>query len=177
MSQALLDHKVHVAPPPPPPRQLPKSYPGRSSQSLPAPSNGEGFDRAAFTSPRIDRLMYNGESGKTTEKLTPPDRFAARVVGQSIEVLMGHRPARQLQTWMHPDVYEALTRRAGLAQRVLGRAEKCMPPRIKRVRVCEPRDEVAEVSLVVFDGKRTRAAAARLEVRRGRWHVTALEII
>ncbi|MCI7304821.1 MAG: Rv3235 family protein [Trueperella sp.] len=177
MSQAVLDSKVRVTVPPPPPRQIPKSYPDRSAQSLPAPARGGEFDRAAFASPRIDRPMYNGEAGQSAETPASPDRFAARVVGQSIEVLMGHRPARQLQTWMHPDVYEALIRRAGLGQRVLGRAEKCMPPRIKRVRVCEPRKGVAEVSLVVFDGKRTRAAAARLEVRRGRWHVTALEII
>ncbi|QOQ39290.1 Rv3235 family protein [Trueperella pecoris] len=163
-----------------PPRT--KSYPGKTATTLAAPAlNAEDlpkFDRAAFSSPKLDRRMYrDGPLDVVPDALVPPDRFAASIVGQAIEVLMGHRPVRQLQTWMHPSVYEALSRRAGLGHRIHGKPEKCRSPRIKRVRVCEPRDGVAEASLVVFDGHKIRAAATRLEVRRGRWHVTALEII
>ncbi|MFP7707446.1 Rv3235 family protein [Trueperella sp. LYQ141] len=110
-------------------------------------------------------------------KLTSPAHFAAALVTQAIEVLLGHRPPRHLQSWLHPEVYDALVRRAGLALRIAGRAAPRQSPRIRRIVVCEPRPRVAEVSLVVFDGLRIRAAAVRLEIRRERWHVTALEII
>ncbi|AHU90232.1 Rv3235 family protein [Trueperella pyogenes] len=179
MSQAaVLDRELATAKTPPLAR--PK-YPHCKAQPLIAPALGQTqFDRAKFSSPKLDRPMYNGTTGGNDAACstdTAPDRFAAAVVGQAIEVLMGHRPVRQLQTWLHPDVYDALARRAGLAQRVHGKAEKCRSPRVRRVRVCSPRAGIAEASLVVFDGKRIRAAAVRLEVRRGRWHVTALEII
>ncbi len=176
---------LQVELPPPPPSPLPRPYPAKVNvrplaQPFVDPADApQRFDRTAFTSPKIDRPMFNAvsEDGNDARRLPPPDKFAAAVVGQSIEVLLGHRPVRQLQTWMHPAVYDALARRAGLGQRIHGKAEKCMAPRIKRVIVCEPREGVAEISLVVFDGTKIRGAAVRLEVRRSRWHVTALEII
>lgn len=135
------------------------------------------YDRAKFASPPLERFMYAAEATAPAPTLVAPEKFAASVVGQAVEILMGHRPVRQLQTWLHPEVYDALARRAGLGRRIHGKPEKCRSPRIKRVRVCQPRPGVAEASLVIFDGKKIRAAAVRLEVRRGRWHVTALEII
>lgn len=170
--------------PPPPPTPLSRPYPAKvnvaplakpmlDQEDLPA-----RFDRTSFSSPKIDRPMFNVvDDDEEKHPLPPPDRFAAAVVGQAIEVLLGHRPVRQLQTWVHPLVYDALARRAGLGQRIRGKAEKCMAPRIKKIIVCEPRPGVAEASIVVFDGIKVRAAAVRLEVRRSRWHVTALEII
>ncbi|NLW13884.1 MAG: hypothetical protein GX037_05035 [Trueperella sp.] len=170
--------------PPPQPTPLPRPYPGKVVHAFAQPMIDEAdmpqrFDRTAFTSPAIDRPMFNVVKNEDDEQRTlpPPDQFAAAVVGQSIEVLLGHRPVRQLQAWMHPLVYDALARRTGLGQRIRGKAEKCMAPRIKKVIVCEPRPGVAEASIVVFDGMKVRAAAVRLEVRRSRWHVTALEII
>jgi hypothetical protein len=48
--------------------------------------------------------------------------------------------------------------------------------RVRRVRVCAPREGVAECSAVVHDGTRVRALAIRLERQPDRWQVTALEI-
>jgi hypothetical protein len=48
--------------------------------------------------------------------------------------------------------------------------------RVRTARVCHPRDDVAEASLVVHDGGRLRAMAIRLEGRDGRWVVTALQV-
>lgn len=114
MSQAaVLDRELTTAKTPPLAR--PK-YPHCKAQPLIAPALGQTqFDRAKFSSPKLDRPMYNGTTGGNDAACatdTAPDRFAAAVVGQAIEVLMGHRPVRQLQTWLHPDVYDALARRA-----------------------------------------------------------------
>ncbi|MDP9806698.1 hypothetical protein J2S70_001280 [Trueperella bonasi] len=174
---------LNVKTPPRAPTPIPRAYPARSQPEplakplLDPDDTPVRFDRTAFCSPKIDRPMFNVVTDEPTRPLPPPDRFAAAVVGQAIEVLLGHRPVRQLQTWLHPLVYEALARRAGLGQRIRGKAEKCLAPRVKQVIVCEPREGVAEASVVVFDGTKIRAAATRLEVRKSRWHVTALEII
>ena len=47
---------------------------------------------------------------------------------------------------------------------------------VRRVHVCQIVPGVVEASVVVHDGNHLRAAAVRLEVRRGRWRATALEI-
>lgn len=142
-----------------------------------APVAERAFDPAAFNSPKLDRPMYNRSPLEIPNDLASPAMFAGAIVGQAIEILVGLRPARQLQTWLHPEVYQALVRRAGLTQRIKGRPDKIAAPRVKRSRTFSPRQGVQEVALVVFDGIKTRAAAVRLEVRRNRWHVTALDII
>ena len=48
--------------------------------------------------------------------------------------------------------------------------------RVTRVLVCEPAPDVAEASVVLIDGTRVRALAARLVGRDGRWVVEALQI-
>lgn len=184
-----LAHRIDIPSPaplpeaPPPPTPLPRPYPDAQATPLAAPMLDPAdvphrFDRTSFSSPHIPPAPFGAEvTPDQTRPLAPPDKFAAAFVRQAVEVLLGHRPARQLQTWMHHTVFEALARRAGLAQRINGKVEKCPTPRIKTVVVCKPRDGIAEASLVLFDGHKIRAAAVRLEARRARWHVTALEII
>ncbi|WP_138974995.1 Rv3235 family protein [Arcanobacterium haemolyticum] len=110
------------------------------------------------------------------DSVIPAPKFAARVIGQAIEVLLGHRPVRQLQSWLAPGVYRHLCSRAGLNARIAGAAPHTTPPLIRRLHVTHPRRRVAEVGIVIHDGFRIRAAALRLEIFRERWQVTALEI-
>ncbi|VEI13714.1 Rv3235 family protein [Trueperella bialowiezensis] len=166
----------------PPPSSRPPAQPYKvDGPALATPmldsSLPQRFDRVAFASPKVTTSIFADRSVEPGTQLPPPDRFAATLIKQAVEALLGHRPVRQLQTWLHPAVYEAFVRRAGLGQRINGRAEKCLPPHVKKVVVCIPREGVAETSLVIFDGTKIRAAAVRLEVRRSRWHATALEII
>ncbi len=149
---------------------------------MPVTSPASQFDRVTLAATRSDIDVSEDDDRYALDRPLPDGlvsagKFASLIVRQAVEVLLGHRPARHLQTWMTSSVFNALVRRVGLAHRVAGKAERCLTPQVRRVHVCHPRTRVAEVTLVIFDGRRIRAAATRLEVRHGRWHVTALEII
>lgn len=169
----------------------PKSAPARPGAATPAPNKAIP---ATPTSSTYDRIALHAVSNSKSltaaffEEEAPPliptkkpqpnaRKFAAQITIQAIEILQGKRPLRQLQTWLNPQVYQALARRASLGMRIFGKAERCPLPRLRRVRACYPRPGVAEVCVIVHDGIKMRAAALRLEARRENWQVTALEII
>lgn len=146
---------------------------------------GNSFDRLHFSSP-LQARVYDTDSDaeRCAELNTPlPPNFpsavatAHKITQQVIEILNGHRPPRHLQTWMLPNLYQSLVRRAALATRILGGPERTAAPHVRRVRVFHPLPRVAEVAVVVFDGRRIRAVAIRLQARRSQWHVTALEVV
>lgn len=108
-------------------------------------------------------------------ELPPPAQWGAAITRAALEGLLGMRPVSELVRWLDEPIYQALSRRAGLAMRVLG------PQRARLVRVRSANatlidQHAAEVSVVLHDGTRHRAAALRLECYHGRWQVTALEI-
>lgn len=106
--------------------------------------------------------------------LPPPGPFAARIGQALVEVLWGARPAVQVVRWTSQEVHAVVSRRSLVAARRGLRARR--PPVVRRVRVCEPADGVAEVGLVVVDGDRVRAVALRLTGLDGRWVVTELQV-
>lgn len=108
--------------------------------------------------------------------LPDPRAWAGSLVRAAVEVLVGMRPPSQLSRWLAAELYAALSRRAGLAVRILGRPTRARVATIRRVHVCEVRQGVHEATVVVHDGVRVRGAAVRLEAHRGRWQATALEI-
>jgi hypothetical protein len=75
-------------------------------------------------------------------------------------------------------VYEDLDRRV----RILGRTApaptrlRTVRPQVRSVHVCQPAPGTAEVSVHVRHGHRSRAIAARLERRNGRWTCVALQL-
>jgi hypothetical protein len=89
------------------------------------------------------------------------------------EVLSARRPARQLAPYLAPRVYSDLTRTAGKPTEPSWRRHN---PPVRSVHVCRPSVDVAEMCATVQAGSRTRAVAARLEHRDGRWQCVHLQL-
>jgi hypothetical protein len=104
--------------------------------------------------------------------------WAARFAQATVEVLGGDRPLAQLLRWTTARVYQDLGRRV----RVLGRTApapqrlRTIRPQVRSVHVFQPEPGTAEVSVHVRHGQRSRAIAARLERRHGRWTCVALQL-
>jgi hypothetical protein len=104
--------------------------------------------------------------------------WAIRLVQAVTEVLAGDRPIGQLVRWTDSVVFTDLNRRVrvlGLTTTATARGskERCA---VRSVHVSTPAPEVAEVAAHVRHGERSRAVALRLEIHRGRWVCTALEL-
>lgn len=133
------------------------------------------WDRVA-SSPAVPdlRVVEQGTSNEQREVRAWAARFAQAVV----EVLGGDRPVSQLLRWTNAKVYADLDRRV----RILGRTSpaptrmRTVRPQVQSVHVCRPAPGSAEVSVHVRHGHRSRALAARLEHRKGRWTCVALQL-
>lgn len=111
--------------------------------------------------------------------LPDPTAQVCRVVRAAVEVLRGERPAAQLARWVTPQVYDQLLERG----RLMREARQNRPPRpkahaatVRRVRLVRLGAASAEATVILHDEGRVRAAAVRLEARRGVWRVAVLEI-
>lgn len=145
-------------------------------------SSLSNFDRVQLHAPRANIQLKNpptdaqlAPSGKALPA-SSAESFLETIALQIVDVLNGHRPARQLQTWLSTETYEILLRRHNLGMRIHGGPQKCTAPYIKRSRIFNPCDGVAEAGIVIFDGLKTRAAALRAEAIRAKWRITAIEI-
>ncbi|MGF0117701.1 Rv3235 family protein [Promicromonospora sp. Marseille-Q5078] len=164
--------------------------------ATPRPTGPAGYPEASTRpGPRVRRVRVGtpgarrpsaDEEDATTRPLreaTPaplPDPTAqcCAVVRAAVEVLRGERPAGQLARWVTPQVRDQLAERAriGLAHDGLRGAEHHLPVQVRRVRLVRLGEDVAEATVVLDDDGRVRAAAVRLEARRGAWRVAVLEI-
>lgn len=128
--------------------------------------------------PVAEDLADNGRPVASTheEPLPDPTSICCSVVRAAVEVLRGERPVAQLQRWLAPDVFDALGRRALLMQGATAAAGPARPVTIRRARLVRLGETTAEASVVLEDMDRVRAAALRLEARRGVWRVVVLEI-
>ncbi len=113
-------------------------------------------------------------------QLPDPHPRATHLAQAVVEVLSGTRTPVQLLRWTSPEVYAVLARRALLAQRRAresgASAGRRRPVVVRRVLVCEPRDGIAEVTVVVVDGGRVRALAMRLAGYDGDWRIVVLQL-
>nr|WP_225753808.1 Rv3235 family protein [Actinotalea sp. Marseille-Q4924] len=107
------------------------------------------------------------------EPLTDPGDLARAIVVTAVEVLAGARPLGQLVRWLTPELHEHLADRRAAIGPVAGTVRRASA---RRATVCRVSDDVAEVTVVVHDGRAVRAAAVRLEVHRRRWRASVLEI-
>ena len=106
------------------------------------------------------------------------EAWAARFAQAALEVLGGDRPVSQLLRWTNARVYQELERRV----RILARTgptparRRSVRPQVRSVHVFQPSPTVAEVSVHVRHGQRSRALAARLEEHDARWRCVALQL-
>jgi hypothetical protein len=108
------------------------------------------------------------------------ERHAARIGAAVVEIVGGDRPVSQLLRWTTPSVYEDLSRRAYLVAQAVGQRPghgrlQSVRPQLVAAHTSFVSEQVAEVSLHVRYGARSRAVAARFELIRDRWQVAALE--
>ena len=108
------------------------------------------------------------------------EQWAGRYVQAAVEIVGGDRPVTQLLRWSSREVYADLDRRAQLVARAgrhqtgQGRVQP-VRPQVMGVHTCFVSRRTVEVSVHVRYGRRSRALAARFELRTGRWQCTALE--
>ncbi len=105
-------------------------------------------------------------------------RWAARFAQAVVEVTGGDRPVTQMLRWTSARVYQDLDRRVRVLGQTgsAGQRRRVVRPQVRSVHVCLPTARSAEVSVHVRYGQRSRALAARLELRSGRWTCTALQL-
>jgi hypothetical protein len=128
----------------------------------------------------LDAVPTGADDGSFAASGSPavpsPQPWAARYVQAVVEVLARQRPVSQLARWTSAEVYRDLTR----LQRVAAQPREAptRPPRqaVVSVRVCAVAPDAAEVAARITEGQRSRAIAARLDFRRGRWTCTALAV-
>ncbi|MCC3276831.1 MULTISPECIES: Rv3235 family protein [unclassified Arthrobacter] len=122
----------------------------------------------------------------------PADDARVKAICQSValaalEVLGGVRPLQQMSRWLDPENYERMQLRAnlvrGLRQNPAGRSRTAPDPqqlhrgvRIRSCRICPVAEGIYEGAVVALENDRARAVALRVQLRRGLWRVTALEI-
>ncbi|MGZ6803537.1 MAG: Rv3235 family protein [Nocardioidaceae bacterium] len=104
--------------------------------------------------------------------------WAGRFAQAVVEVLGGDRPVAQLLRCTTPRVYQELDRRAKILARTSPAPlrRRTLRPQVRSVHVFQPTTDTAEVCVHVGHGQRSRALAARLERRDGRWTCTALQV-
>jgi len=108
------------------------------------------------------------------------EQHAARIGAALVEIVGGDRPVSQVLRWTTPEVYQDLARRAHLVAAAAGRRPgsggiQSVRPQLVAAHTSFVSETCAEVSLHVRYGRRSRAVAARFELIRDRWQVSALE--
>jgi hypothetical protein len=138
--------------------------------------------------PRHDPPAVPEVAGSPAADVVPIDLRLRRHVEQwswryaqaVVEIVGGDRPVSQLLRWSTREVYVDLERRAQLVARAgghrpgQGRVQPVRPV-VLSVRSCFLSRSVAEVSVHVRYGGRSRALAARFELLADRWQCSALQ--
>jgi hypothetical protein len=101
--------------------------------------------------------------------------WSARLAQAVVETLAGQRPVSQLVRWTSPEVHREIDRRARVARRAAGGAQRTIRPQVRSVHVCRPTAASAEVSVHVRHGGRSRALAMRVERHQDRWRCTVVQ--
>lgn len=105
------------------------------------------------------------------------DGFSARFAQAVVEVIGGDRGVHQLMRWTTERVYADLMRRSHALHRATPGDQRLRRARatVRSVHLSRPHDDVAEISIHVRHGQRSRAIAARIERIEGRWRCSVLD--
>ncbi|NHN54546.1 3-hydroxyacyl-CoA dehydrogenase [Calidifontibacter sp. DB0510] len=136
------------------------------------PGPGQAVLAVDFRGEAEDKLF--GPQATATADLPDPAIWAHRLVLGVLECFAGVRSPAQLSRWVTLELRERIQR--GHAAAVRRGARPLHPPKIRRLRVTEPADGVAEVTVVAISHGRPHAIAMRMSGVDGRWLVTALEL-
>lgn len=162
-----------------------EGVPSRPPAPIPRTSTARPWDRLQFAAQSTRVTLDQDDAAADLAPVIPiipplpsedPAQWSGSYVRAAVEALAGTRPAPQLARWSTAELYESLSRRAGLAVRISGRPAVVRQAVVRRVRLCRLSDTTVEAAVVVHDGERVRCAAVRVEAYRGRWRATALQI-
>ncbi|HLR57888.1 MAG TPA: Rv3235 family protein [Beutenbergiaceae bacterium] len=169
-----------------PPRRGPRSdprHPRRHAgalrpEQLPRPIPRSQWDPLTVDVEAEEKVDY--ERPPTLEATGPPlddlSKVASILTKAVAEVLLGTRSINQIQAWLLDDVWHVIRRRAHLSQRSEPSRKHPSAVRIIRVHPCQVDERTCELSVVLHDGYRVRAAALRLTLHRQRWRAAAIRI-
>ncbi|WP_226363424.1 Rv3235 family protein [Pseudonocardia abyssalis] len=180
-----------TAPPPtaPPPTAPPPTAPSPTAPSATVPPAATPSPTTPQTArPRLRPVSYEpapGTAAALVRAVPPRPPVAAGTGGEppgaldaivrllrlGCEVLDGRRPTGQLAAHSEDEVVRYW--RVVAARRPVTRRS---PARFRRVRLCHPRPDAAEVALAVELDGQVRALAARFDLHDGRWRWTAVRI-
>ena len=163
--------------------------PTRAVVIRPAPRREPPFDDELALAPalpgRLDpRLPFDASPAQPAVWVPRPPRprstpdpgpWARRLLIGMIETADGRRPLHQLATLLSPSVCHGLRADFDRGTRA-GTPHWLHRATVRSVRVTEPTPGVAEVSATLETGLRVRAVAIRLDVHRGRWRCTRLQL-
>lgn len=107
-----------------------------------------------------------------------PKQWGARIALAAFEVMLGRRPAAQLARYIDQRTAMSLS---GHAQQYVFQRKRAKPverttPQISSVRMQQPHQDAAELTIVIHDGVRFRAIGMRLTARDTTWICTAFEL-
>jgi hypothetical protein len=161
---------------------------------LPVPVASVQGTLALDLQPRHEPPRPTVPQGRGSGDATPVDvrrrreveHWAHRFAQAAVEIVGGDRPATQLLRWTTGAVYTDLHRRAVLVARAGGHqpgSARVQPvrPQVLSIRTCFVDRGIVEAGVHVRYGERSRALAARFELKRTRhedaprWVCTALE--
>lgn len=105
-----------------------------------------------------------------------PGQWAAGLARGVVEIILGLRPLPQLRRWVVPGLYTELERTVARVRSAPAmRPRSAARPLAPHVRIVRP--GVVEACVTVQAAGHHRAVALRLEEFRGRWLVTALDVV
>lgn len=161
---------------------------------VPVPVSSVQGTLALDLQPRHDPPPLPDPSGRAAGDVVAVDvrwrrsveQWSHRFAQAAVEIVGGDRPVSQLLRWTSGEVYADLHRRAALVARAGGHQPgqgRVQPvrPKVLSVRTCFLHRRVVEAGVHVRYGQRSRALAARFELKPTRydpgprWICTALE--
>lgn len=156
--------------------------------ALPRPAT----DTPAIAGPDPEGPVPGAGPRQANWSSAPEDDARVKAICQSValaalEVLGGVRPLQQMARWLDTENYERLQLRTnlvrGLRDSPAGTQRPASDPRllhravrIRSCHLCPVAEGVYEATVVAFEHNRARAVALRIQLRRGLWRITALEI-
>lgn len=148
------------------PARLQRSAPGNTWDPL-------AVDAEASTLPERELSQAQDIDATPLEDLSKVASILTKAIA---EVLLGTRSITQIQSWLLEDVWHVIRRRASLTHRAADARRQPSAVRILRVHPCQVDERTCELSVVLHDGQRVRAAALRLTLHRRRWRAAAVRI-